>query len=451
MTRKLVLLGAGSAMFTKGMVADLIRSPEMGQVELCLVDIDPIALETVAGLAERMIAARGGNVTIRTATDRRDLLPNADLVVSVIGVGGRRAWETDAYLPRKYGIFQPVGDSVMPGGISRAMRMIPALVAVAEDIKQLAPNARFFNFANPLTANCWAVRKATGVEVAGLCHGVFHIERQLAEFIGAPPEEVSSLAVGLNHLTFFTDLRWKGEDAWPLVREKLAHERANPPADAKPGDTFATPFRAANNPFSWSIFERYGAYPSASDRHVTEFFPERFPQGRYDGMQLGIDAFSVEDVIKWGDDIYADMRAQATGAAPLDESVFDKAVGEHEQFLAILRSIDLDERKVFSINLPNQGAVPNLPADAVLEMPVAATASGLRPLAMHDFPNPLAALLQRKIAATRVTVEAALAGSRDLFYEALLLDGAVTDMETAQALGDELLEAQRAHLPNFFS
>lgn len=448
--RKIVLLGAGSAMFTKGMVADLILSPELGPVELCLVDIDPAALETAEGLSRRMIEARGEHLTLRAATDRRDVLAGANLVVSAIGVGGRRAWENDAYIPRKYGIFQPVGDSVMPGGISRAMRMIPALVAIAKDVKRLCPDALFFNFANPLTANCWAIRQATGVPVVGLCHGVFHVERQLAELLGAPAGEITSLAAGLNHLTFFFDLRWNGRDAWPLVREKLAEARRHPEDRSGLGDTFAKPFRVANNPFSWSLFEAYGGYPSANDRHVTEFFPERFPHGQYYGLTLGVDAFSVEHIIAWGDEIYADMRAQALGEKPLDQGIFNRTVGEHEQLLAILRSIECDKREVYSMNVPNAGAIPSLPADAILELPVAATASGLRPLALPDFPELLSAIIARKLTATRLTVEAALTGSRRLFYEALLADGAVTDPDVARRLGADLLAAQRAYLPNFF-
>lgn len=128
------------------------------------------------------------------------------------------AWETDVIIPRNYGIYQPVGDSVMPGGILRAMRMIPALVEIARDVKALCPQALFINYSNPMTANCWAIREATGVPVVGLCHGVFHVQQQLARLIGAPPEQVTALAVGLNHLTWFTDLRWHDRDAWPLIR-----------------------------------------------------------------------------------------------------------------------------------------------------------------------------------------------------------------------------------------
>ena len=455
-SKKIVLIGAGSAMFTQGLVADMILSSDLGPWELGLVDIDPQALETAEGLSRRMVEARGADIVISSSTDRCDILPGADVVVMTVGVGGRRAWEADVFIPRKYGIYQPVGDSVMPGGISRAMRMIPALVDIARDVKALCPGALFINYSNPMTANCWAIRKATGVPVVGLCHGTFHVERQLAEFIGAPPEEVTSLFVGLNHLTFIFDLRWRGRDAWPLVRARLAEERGQPHDLEKLGWEFpemgavSKSFKAVDNPFSWSLFETYGAYPAVNDRHVSEFFPERFPGGRYYGKTLGVDVFSFEGTIAWGDEIYADMRAQALGEKPLDEQVFERAVGEHEQLLEILRSIERDERRIFSTNLPNHGAVPNLPAGAILELPAAATATGLRPLQIRDFPDSLAAIITRKLSAALLTTEAALAGDRGLFVEALLADGAVTDPEVARKMGEELLEAHRQYLPNFF-
>src|SRR5262249_1055706 len=141
--RKIVLIGAGSASFTQGLVADLILAPDLGPWHLGLVDINPQALETAEGLSRRMVAARGVDMQIEAASERQRPLPNADVVVMTVGVGGRRAWEQDVLIPRQYGIFQPVGDTVMPGGISRAMRMIPALVDVARDVKALCPEALF--------------------------------------------------------------------------------------------------------------------------------------------------------------------------------------------------------------------------------------------------------------------------------------------------------------------
>jgi alpha-galactosidase len=450
MTQKIVLIGAGSAVFTQGLVADLILSPHLGRWELGLVDVDPLALETAEGLSRRMVEARGAEIPIQASTDRRDVLPGADVVVTTIGVGGRRGWEADVFIPRKYGIFQPVGDSVMPGGISRAMRMIPALVDIARDVGDLCPDARFFNYSNPMTANCWAIRKATGVPVVGLCHGTFRTEAELAALIGAPPEEVTSLFVGLNHMTFFIDLRWQGKDAWPLVRARLAEGRAEPHDQESLGRVSPAASTPALTPFTWSLFEAYGAYPGPNDRHVSEFFPERFPGGSYYGKTLGVDAFSFERTIARGDRVYGEMQARARGEKPLDERIFQRVAGEHEQLLEIVRAIQLDQRRIFAANLPNNGAVPNLPAEAILEMPVVATAGGLRPIQIHDFPDTVAAIINRKLSATLLTVEAALSGDRGLFVEALLADGAVTDPDVARELVDELLEAHRGHLPNFF-
>jgi alpha-galactosidase len=439
MTRqKIVLIGAGSAMFTQGLVADLILTGQPWR--LGLVDIDPHALAVAEGLSRRMVAARDADVIVEGSLDRRDLLTGADVVVTTIGVGSRRAWEADVFIPRQHGIFQPVGDTVMAGGISRALRMIPAMIAIAADVIRLCPQARFVNYGNPMTANCWAIRKATGADVLGLCHGVFHVQRELAEFIGAAPEEVTCQGVGLNHFTWIYDLRWRGADAWPLVREKLAAEARGEPTGKR---------RAADNPFSWALFAAYGAYPAVNDRHVTEFFPERFPGGAYYGKTLGVDAFSFERTIAHGDEIYERMAAQAAGEIPLNDAIFRRAAGEHEQLLDILDSIASDKRVTYSANLPNRGAVPALPSDAILELTCAATARGLQPLLVPDFPPTLAAPLIRKIAAVELTVEAALRGSRPLFVEALLADGCVNDSAIAGRLADDLLAAQREHLPQF--
>jgi alpha-galactosidase len=338
--------------------------------------------------------------------------------------------------------------------------MIPAMVEIAHDVAGLAPNSCFFNYANPMSVICWAARQATEANIVGLCIGVHHVRQELADFIGAPREEVACQAVGVNHFTWVFDLRWNGRDAWPLVREKLAAEKArgSQPVGtdetlAPGGDTTMVPEsrapRHGRNPFSWSLFEAYGAYPAVNDRHVSEFFPERFPNGAYYGKKLGVDVFSLEAVIAYGDAIYEQMRAQASGEAPLNQGIFERALGEHSQLLEILDAIERDARRTYSANLPNRGAVPNLPGHAILEMTSAATGRGMQPLAVPDFPAILAAPLVRKIAGHEVTVEAALTGSRALFEEALLIDGCVTARETAAKLAGELLAAHREYLPQF--
>jgi len=450
---KLVIIGAGSAMFTRGLVADLILTGQPWL--LALVDIDENALSVAAGLSRRMVQAKNADIIVQESLERRDLLPGADVVVTTVGVGGRRAWEADVFIPRRYGFYQPVGDTVMAGGISRALRMAPAMVAIARDVVALCPQAHFVNYANPMTVNCWAMRRATGAAVVGLCHGVMHVERDLARYVGVPPSEVTSLAAGVNHLTWLFDLHWRGRDMWPLLRARYAQERGQPfdrdllDLPSQPTPAGAKHWHPSDSPFTWSLFEKYGAYPAVHDRHVTEFFPEHFPHGSYYGKTLGIDAFSFEATIAQGDRIFAEMEAQAKGLARLDEQIFQRAAGEHEQLLDIMASMAGDERRIFSANLPNAGAVPNLPPDAIVELPAAATASGFRSLSVPDFPEPLAEIILRRLESQELTVQAALTGDRALVVEALLADGGVRERGTAEALADDLIREQRQYLPQF--
>jgi alpha-galactosidase len=276
-----------------------------------------------------------------------------------------------------------------------------------------------------------------------------NVQHHLAAFIDKPFDETSTLYAGINHLTFIYDFRWQGADAWPLVRAKVDRELAEPPDPDDIGNIFADGTRAWQNPFSWELFRRYGAFPAAEDRHVTEFFPERWAGGKYFGKVLGVDAYSVPEILEWGENRYQSMIAQADGTVPLDESIFERSSGEQEQLIAIIRSVLDDSRQMFSCNVLNRGSVPGLPPDAALEIPGVATARGIRPVAVPDLSAPLTAILNRRLSSVSLAVEAAMKGDRDLVVEAMLADGAVTDPDAAARLTDALITAQQAHLPRF--
>ncbi len=451
---KFVLIGAGSTVFTQRLVSDLILSGEADHWELALVDIDPVTLDAVKRLVHKMLAFKGASFPITCTTNRREVLPGAHFVVTTIAVGGRRGWEVDVQIPRKHGIYQPVGDTVMPGGISRAMRMIPQMVAIAEDVAELCPNAYFLNYSNPMTAICRAVRVKTGVPVIGLCHGVHYVEGLLAGFLGVPESSISSFGVGLNHLTFLTNIMCNGKDAMPLLRAKTDEQRplvSQEIRDKKewPNGVTGRTIRYSDDPFAWSIFDRYGVLPVAMDRHITEFYPERFPQGQYYGWKLGVNAFPIDQRIALGDEWFEEMLAVARSADPLPPSYFENVPGESEKLVDIMKSLLFDKRGVFSVNMPNGGAVPGLPADAVLEMPAVAGGAGFMALESRPLPPALTAKLLSKIAAIELTVQAALNGSFDLMVEALLTDGSVSNPDIARALARDLIEAHKAHLPQF--
>jgi alpha-galactosidase len=449
--RVLVLIGAGSAVFTRGLLADLIGADDLGSWEIRLVDVDPVALDVATRLAQAMVEARGVGESIRvtSSTDRRAVLAGADFVVTCVGVGGRPAWQRDHEIVQRHGIHQPVGDSIMPGGISRLLRTTPVLVEIARDIAELAPEAFFFNYSNPMTANVQAIHQETGLDVVGLCHGMHHIQRELAQLIDVPFERTSTLYAGINHLTFIYDFRLDGRDAWPLIRERVDRELAEAPDPADIGNIFYDTPTAWHNPFAWELFRRYGAFAAAGDRHVVEFFPERFAGGDYYGKKLGVDAFSLPEILEWGEDRYQGMKRQALGQEPLDQSIFERSGGEQEQLIAIIRSITFDSRAMFSCNVVNRGLVPGLPEWSAVEIPGVATARGIRPIEVPDLGKPLTAILARRLSSVDIAVAAALTGDRGLVVEAMIADGAVVDADRAAALTDDLLSEQARFLPRF--
>ena len=452
--QKLVLIGAGSTVFTQRLVADIILANEADRWELALVDIDPVTLDAVEKLVAKMLVAKNAVIPVVATIDRRTVLAWADYVVTTIAVGGRASWQSDIEIPRAYGIFQPVGDTALPGGISRAMRMIPQMIAIARDVAELCPDAVFFNYSNPMTAICRAIRKETGVPVIGLCHGVHHVEGVIARFLGAEQGSISSYGIGLNHLTYFTRLRHNGADAIPMLHAKLAEQKASLADEIDKKAVWANIVtdrapRYTDDPFSWGMFEQYSIFPCAMDRHAVEFYPERFPGGNYCGRKLGREAFPIDERIALGDMWFDEMLAIANSNDLLPAAYYEDVPGESEQLLEIIHSLQRDERKVFSVNLPNAGQAPYLAAGAIVECNAAALGGGFAALAADELPAALVAKLQSKIASIEITVDAALSGSRDLMLEALLADGAVADPDTARALRDDLLQAHRRHLPQF--
>ncbi len=445
---KLVMIGAGSAMFTQGIIIDWLKRRPEGEWEIALVDINPVILEATEKLVRRYMLNAEKPAKITASTERKDVLPGATAVVCTIGVGSRRAWEQDVFVPRKFGIFQPVGDSVMPGGVSRAMRMIPPMLAIAKDAERLCPEARFFNYSNPMTAIVRAIRRHTRVPVVGLCMGTEDSIRHLAQVAGVPEDKVTARWAGLNHLTWIMEIRAEGRDLWPVIKPKVAEWRRNGIDHSSWGSAFGSPAGEGklSMPFSWELLDEFGGFPAPEDRHVTEYFPERFPHGQYYGSVLGVDAYSFERTIAVGDKIYDDTirLGRETGRLPID-----RTGGEHEQMLEILEGVQRDARRWYSANVPNNGTVPNLPKDAILEIPCVATANGVLPVPQPELSPKITAVLLRRLGAIEAQVEAAVTGDRKLMAQAMVLDGGVTDYAQAAKLTDAMIAAQKEHLPQF--
>ena len=421
-----VMIGAGSASFTRGLLADLIAAGQPAEVRL--VDINATALQTAYGLARKMLAQTGAPLTVSAHTDRRDALPGATVVICTVGVGGRRAWEQDVFIPRKYGIYVPVGDTVGPGGSARAVRMIPAMLAIARDVVDLAPDALFFNYSNPMAPICRAIHTQIGAPVIGLCHGVLHVTHYLAQHLGVPADELTVTCAGYNHLTWLTSVQHRAVDMFPAMRAIGAKISTAP--QITPND----------NVFSWQLFDQVGAFPAVLDRHITEFYPQFFRHGYYYGMRLGVDAFSFEGTIAGGDAEFAAMHADAVSDQPLPASLFVRESGEHEQVVEIIAALRAGSGASYAVNLPNRGQVPDLPLGAIVESPAIARHNTLEPIPQPPLGPTLAGMLASRYAWVEAIVAAAVHRDRDAFVNALIIDGYVESLAIAQRLGDELWE-----------
>ena len=437
MTRTIVLLGVGSTYFTRGIVESLIGKG--GEWDVRLVDIDPECLDIATRLAQRLVAAHEAPVTISGSLDRNEMLPGADAVVSTIGVGGRRAWEQDVIIFRQFDIHQSTGDTYGAGGISRALRTIPVMVEVAKDIERHAPRALFINFTNPMTVNCRAVAKETETTIAGLCYGVTWYEHFLARFVGLPWQEVSCRAIGVNHFTWITDFRHDGQDAWPLVRERM-QQRPNAP-------------EITHNPYTWELFRLFGAFPCVGDGHICEFVPGWQAKGAYYGRTFGIDAgHSFEEYAAGFDRVFEEMRAQADGRAPItpsEENTSGELFKDEDLFINVLDAAMGNAEIMRTVNLPNRGQATNLPTGAVLEATTLIGGRGFEPLCFGTLDPGITAILQRIISVQELTVEAALRADQQLALQALVAGGTVRTEAEAIAVLDTILDVHREYLPQF--
>ena len=442
---KIVIIGAGSTVFTPGLIADLTGSTLFADATVALVDINASSAQAMARYAERVARERGVGLRIECTTDRREVLSGADFVTVTIAVGGVKAWERDVRIPEAHGVYQTVGDSVGPGGVFRALRHVPELVAIAADMEELCPDAWLFNYTNPLTALVRAVHKSSRIRCAGLCHGVLHTRQAIAHDLGFNPAGLSLTAAGINHLAWVLDLRHDGQDVYSRFRELVrGWQRSAPPPSGDPYEGFQE--------VSARLMELYGYYPSPGDRHVAEFFPFFLRQtgdGLGYGLQSGLDM--TNDVLASRDERWDRIVDQAEGRAELDHALFDEA-REGERVVSIMEAIVMDRPLLeLAVNVRNDGLIPNLPAHAVVEVPGVADGRGVYGIAVGALPEGIAGILAARVRQQEITVDAALAGDRALTLQALLADPLVPSVETATAMLNEALEAHAMLLPQFSS
>lgn len=435
---KIAFVGAGSTVFAKNLLGDILSYPELADSHISLFDIDPDRLSTSDRVARKVAEALSAHPTIEATTDRRRALDGADYVICMIQVGGYKpASVIDFEIPKKYGLRQTIADTLGIGGIMRGLRTIPVLLDMCRDMEELCPDATFLNYVNPMAINCWALSRATKIRTVGLCHSVQGTAHQLATDLGVPPEKVDYLVAGINHVAFFLKLECEGEDLYPRLRERAR----NPEPPMRPHESWALP-----DSVRYEVFRRLGYFVTESSEHFAEYVPWFIKRDRPDLVErFGI---PLDEYIRRCEAQIATweaLRVRLEGDGPIEVK------RSPEYGSQIIHSMETGTPRVVYGNVPNEGLIENLPEGCVVEVPCLTDKNGVQPVHVGSLPPHLAAVMQTNINVQALTVEAALTGKREHIYHAAMLDphtSAELDVDQIWRLVDDLIEAHEEWLPD---
>jgi alpha-galactosidase len=428
---KISFLGAGSTVFAKNLMGDILSFPELANATISLHDIDAERLRTSEIVAHRVAEALGVNPTIEATLDRRASLDGADYAISMIQVAGYKPGTVvDFEVPKKYGLRQTIADTLGIGGIMRGLRTIPVLLDMCHDMEELCPDVTFLQYVNPMAMNCWAISRATKIKTVGLCHSVQGTAEQLARDIGVPIEEINYIAAGINHMAFYLKFERDGEDLYPLIRKVLDEGR-----------------QPDWNRVRYEMFKRLGYFVTESSEHFSEYVPWFIKRDRPDL----IEEFNIpldEYITRCENQIAGWERTRA--AMERGEGIDVRR--SHEYGSLIIHSIETGIPRVVYGNVPNRGLIDNLPQGCCVEVPVLVDKNGLQPTKVGSLPPQLAAIDQTNINVQSLVVEAVLTGKREHIYHAAMLDphtAAELSLDQIWSLVDDLIEAHGDWLPEY--
>lgn len=430
---KIAFIGAGSTIFAKNLLTDILSFPELATAHISLHDIDEARLRTSERVAHKVAEVLGAHPIIEATLERARALEGADYVITMFQIGGYRpSTVIDFEIPKKYGLRQTIADTLGVGGIMRALRTIPVLLDMCRQMASLCPGAVLLQYVNPMAMNCWAIQRASNIRAVGLCHSVQGTAEQLAADIGVPIEEINYLCAGINHMAFYLKFERDGEDLYPRIRRVLEEGR-----------------QPAWNRVRYEIFKRFGYFVTESSEHFSEYVPWFIKRDRPDLIaryNIPLDEYMRRceaQIAGW-----EALRARLEAGEALEAS------RSHEYAALIIHSMETGQPRVIYGNVPNEGLIDNLPQGCCVEVPILVDKNGLQPTRIGKLPVQLAALMRTNINVQELTVEAALTGNREYIYQAAYLDphtAAELDLEQIQALVDELLAAHERTglLPHF--
>jgi alpha-galactosidase len=434
---KITFIGAGSLVFTRNLVRDVLTFPLLTDATICLMDIDAERLDFARRCCQKIIDMGGYKATVMATLDRAEALQGADVVMVTILQGGFEVWRHDIEIPKKYGVDFNIGDTRGTAGVFRALRTIPVMLSIAKDMEKYCPDAIMLNYTNPMAMLCRAMQRESFIPITGLCHSVQGTAMMLAKWIGAPYEEITYTCAGINHQAFYLKYEWNGKDAYPLLRE------------------------AMNNPEIYheeivrnEMFKAFGYYVTESSGHNSEY--NWWFRKRQDliekyclpgtGWNPGEYAYSVKGFTKGQDTWKEEAKRWFAKDTPI-------SLERGHEYAAYIANARLGgEIFSFNGNVPNTNLITNLPPDVCVEVPVFVDKAGFHPVHVGALPPQLAALNHVSVSIEEMTVEAALTGDPTLVYYACCYDplaASALSLAEIRTMVNEMLERNKEYLPQF--
>lgn len=429
----ITILGAGSTVFARQLMTDILQIEGLDEGCFALVDIDASRLELAHQIAERLITRSGKRWSVRASTGRRDLLAGSDFIINTIEVAGLANVRHDFDIPMKYGVNQCIGDTIGPGGIFKALRTGPAWLDILHDAEQLCPQALVLNYTNPMSILTLAALLGSNMRTVGLCHSVQGTSKQLAGYLNIPYEELEWRCAGINHNAWFTELHYQGQDMYPRLREL-----------ARVSEIYE------RDPVRFEIMHYLGAFVTESSGHFSEYVPyfRKRPDliARYCRLgYLGETGFYANSWPTWREENDTSIREMLAGTRDIPFS------RSHEYGSLVIEAVIMHRPTVIYGNVRNTGLIDNLP-DGCVEVACLVDQNGVQPCHFGPLPEQLAGWNRAHMTVHTLMRDALLHREKEAARYALMLDpltAAVCSPAEISALFDEMWEAQLPYLQYF--
>lgn len=440
MSFKIAFIGAGSIGFTRKLLVDILSVKEFQDIDIAFTDINERNLEMVTKLCQRDIDENGLDIQIEATTDRRRAVKDARYIFNVVRIGGLDAFKLDVEIPLKYGVDQCVGDTLAPGGIMYGQRGIAAMLDFCKDIREVAEkDALLLNYANPNAMMTWAANKYGQVNTVGLCHGVQGGHRLIADALGLEQNEVDIICAGINHQTWYVQIRHNGKDLTGDLLEALENH----------------PKYSKTEKVRIDMLKRFGYFSTESNGHLSEYVPwyRKRPEEIKDWIDLSAWIHGetggylrvCTEGRNWFETDFPNWLKE-----PAKEYGPEERGQEHGSY--ILEGLETGRVYRGHFNVVNNGAITNLADDAIVEVPGYVDANGINIPIVGDLPLGCAAVCESSINVQRLAVEAAVKADDQLLRQAMMMDpltGAVLNPPEIWQMVDEMLVAQAEWLPQY--